>query len=357
MVLIFVVFLMSSGANIQGAPVLAYVYSDSMEPLLHVNDAFLVLPTRRFEPGDIVMFRPVVLQAPFITHRIVGIGENGYITKGDNSPWQDQKSAEPEVQPDRIVGRVVTINGQPLVIPGLGSFSAAARSLLGKHTQTLAALFLFLGVITAILGRHQPARRQKPHRRLRLGQVYRFTVILGFGVIILSIFLGSRVSTVKYLVSEYPGTLGDQIEVNKTGQLKLEARNNGLFPVRSVITGIAPFNVVQAPEYIWPLSSQTVLLEVAAQRETGIHQGYVQIYNYPVLLPGAWIAALHRVSPMLAVISTGTAMGLWLVLFFRLLRLNPGFEAWVPLKAIRDKLIRRRMHRVKAILFGRGRNR
>lgn len=354
---IFAVFLMSSGANIQSAPVLAYVYSDSMEPLLHVNDAFIVIPTRQVNKGDIVMFRPVALQASFITHRIVGIGENGYITKGDNSPYHDQENAEPEVQRDRIVGKVVSMNGQPLVIPGLGSFSAAARSALGKHTRTLAAFFLIAGIIAALFSRHQSARKLKPRRRLRLGQVYRFTVMLGIGLIILSIFLGSRVSAVKYLVSEYPGSLGNQIEVNKTGQLKLEARNNGLFPVRTVITGIAPLSVVQAPDYIGPLTSQTVLLGMAAQRETGVQQGYVQIYNYPVLLPGAWIAALHRANPMLAILSTGAAMGLWLILFFKLLCLTPGLEAWVPLKSIHDKMIRRKIHRAKTILFGRSRSR
>jgi signal peptidase len=328
-----------------------------MEPLIHVNDAFIVVPARTVQMGDIIMFRPVVLQAPFITHRIVGMGDRGYITKGDNSPYQDQESREPEVRLERIVGKVLTINGQPLIIPGLGSFSAGALALLGKNTRTLAAIFLLLGILAAFIGRHHAAHKPKPRRRIRLGQVYRFIVLSGIGVVILSIFLGSHVTAVKYLVSEYPGSLGDQVELNQPGQLKLEAKNNGLFPVRTVITGVAPLSVAQAPEYIRPLSSQTVVLDVAAHRETGVQQGYVQIYNYPALLPGAWIAALHGVSPMLAAMSTGMAMGLWLVLFFKLLRLKHGFDGWIPLKAIKDKIIHRRMYRVKAIMFGRRRSR
>ena len=352
--ILLTVLVLSNGANITGAPVLAYVYSNSMEPLIHVNDAFIVLPAQRLHVGDIIMYRPVVLQAPYITHRIIGFGDYGYITKGDNAAYKDQDSAEPQVRPDRVIGRVLTINGRPVVIPGFGRLSSAARSLLGKHTKSLAFIFLISGLATSLSGRHH-MRPPKPRSRIRLGQIYHLVVILGTGIVILSIIMGSRVTPVKYLVSEYPGTLGNQVPLNEAGVLNLEAYNNGLFPVRIFVTGIPPLTVRQAPEYLMPLSSQTALVEVSAQRETGVQQGYVQLYSYPLLLPGAWIAWLHGVSPALAMIAVASAMYLWLTLFFRLISLVHGLEGWIPLKAIKDKLLRRRMSRMAAKLFGRRR--
>lgn len=353
LILIAVIFL-SNGANITGAPVLAYVYSDSMEPLIHVNDAFLVLPAQKLDVGDIIMYRPVVLQAPYITHRIVGFGDDGYITKGDNSAYKDQESAEPQVRPERVVGRVVTVNGRPVLIPGLGRLSSIARSLLGKHAKNLALIFLISGLAISLSGRHQK-RIPKPRRRIRLGQIYRLVVILGAGIVLSSIIIGSRVTPVKYLVSEYPGNLGNQVPLNETGLLNLEAHNNGLFPVRMIVTGIPPLTIHQAPEYLMSLSSQTVLVEVTAQHETGVQQGYVQLYSYPLLLPGAWIEWLHRIRPALAMITITAAMYLWLTLLFRLIGRIHGLEEWLPLKALRDKLLQRRMSRAAAKFSGRRR--
>ena len=57
-----------------GAPALTYVYSESMEPLIQVNDGFFMLPTVKSKVGDIIVFRPTVLDAELVTHRIVGVG-------------------------------------------------------------------------------------------------------------------------------------------------------------------------------------------------------------------------------------------------------------------------------------------
>lgn len=355
--LILAIVIVSAGANTNGAPVLVYVYSNSMEPLIRVNDAFLVWPSSRLQVGDIIMYRPAVLEAPYITHRIIAIGEKGYITKGDNSPYKDQESGEPEVTQSRIVGKAVTIHGQPFTIPGLGNMAAGIQSKLGKYTRYLSIAFLLLGIVSVLIENRHPLRRPKPRLRLRLRHIYRGIVIISIFLVMVSIYMGARVSQIKYLVSEYPGSRGDQVPVNQQGSLIMEVRNNGFVPVWTILTGIPPLSVHAAPEYIMPRSGETIILNVMPQNETGIYQGYVQIYNYPILLPRKWIVYLHKLNPIIAIIAEGMSAGLWLTIFLMVLNTIHGLEGWIPLKAVSDKITDRRLKRARAKFIGRRRMR
>ncbi|MDF2538613.1 MAG: hypothetical protein K0S76_1634 [Herbinix sp.] len=352
---IFALVLVSTSANTISAPLLTYVYSDSMEPLIKVNDAFLVWPSGEYKVGDIIMFRPVVLQAPYITHRIIAIGENGFITKGDNSPYMDQESGEPEVIAERIAGKVLTFHGQPFIIPELGKFSSTIQAEMGNLTKYLSGIFLFLGIIAAVVGNRRSIRKKKPRRRRRLRDFYRYLVIISMVLVMLSIYFGARVTQVKYLVSEYPGDRGDQVEVNQPGELSMVIKNNGIIPVWTVLTGVAPLYISDAPEYIGARSEETVFLKVSPQRETGIYQGYVQIFHYPILLPRTITLKLHQWNPIYAILSLGLTFGLWLKLLFKLLSQIHGFEGWIPLKSIKDKITDRRYKHLRAKLIGRRR--
>lgn len=354
--LILAAVILYGAARAGGAPVFTYVYSESMEPLIRVNDAFLINPEPNYRVGDIIMYRPVILKAEYITHRIIGSGETGFITKGDNAPFRDQESGEPEVTADRIIGRVVTVNGLPVIIPGLGKLSSGVRSVMGKYSKYLSLLFLVLGM-AGIAAESKHLRKPKPRRRLRLRHIYRAVVLTAVLAVIGSIYLGSRVTQVKYLVSEYPGTLGNQVEVNKPGELAMQVKNNGIIPVRAVLTGISPLHVKSAPEHIDAFSEKDIVIDVLPHRETGVYQGYVQAYYYPVLLPGFLIERLHRIHPALAVLAVGMSLGLYLAVLFKLLGHIRGLEAWLPVKAIRDKVSERRFKRLKAQYLGRKRSR
>src|SRR5699024_2383481 len=103
-----------------GAPSLTYVYSASMEPLIHVNDGFLVLPKFHSKVGEIIVYRPSVLEAELVTHRIIGRGQDGFITKGDNLPYTDQENGEPEVPQENVVGKVWEWKNRPVTFSKLG---------------------------------------------------------------------------------------------------------------------------------------------------------------------------------------------------------------------------------------------
>ena len=353
--LIFAAFILIASTYSNGAPLLTYVYSNSMEPLIKVNDAFLVWPVSKPKVGDIIMYRPVVLKAPYITHRIIDVGNNGFITQGDNSPYPDQASGEPEVTTHNIVGKVVTLQGQPILFPGLGNIPSRLKVGVGGYAKYISILFLTLAVLSMLFGNIGSKKKRKPRRRIRLKKVYNSIVLLGIISIIITIFLGSRVSQIKYLVSEYPGTLGNQVELNHPGELKMELQNNGLIPIWPVITGITPLSLKTAPSYLPPRSKEAVILSVKPQRKTGMYQGYIQVYNYPAFLPRFLVLYLHNLQPTLAMIVISLTGGLWLKLFFILLNHIHGFEDWIPLKAIKDKLLKRRLKRMRAKLMGRER--
>lgn len=354
LVLLMILIGISTGTT--GAPTLTYVYSDSMVPLIQVNDGFLVWPEKEPQVGDIVMYRPMVLDAPFITHRIVEIGANGFITKGDNSPYNDQTSGEPEVTLDRIVGKVVGIQGQPLTIPGLGKLASTIQERTGDSVKYLSAGFFALAALNTFFA-SRAKRRKKPHHRLRLRDAYRITAILIVLVIVSSVYFGARVTKVPYLVSERPGTRGDMVKVNRPGELTVAVVNNGAVPTWSFTTGIPPLQVKEAPESVLPRSKSQLVLGVAPQSKTGVYQGYVQTYNYPILMPRSWVSTLHQLHPMAAILATGGAAGLYLALLIRILDRIPGLEGWVPLKAIRDKYMDRRIQRARAKILGRRRMR
>jgi len=355
-IIIFLIFgaLLFGVAGKHRTPVFSYVYSDSMEPTIKLNDVFMVLPSAEYKTGDIIMYRPRVLDAKYVTHRIVRMGNAGFITKGDNSPYADQEIGEPEVLKEQIVGKIAAINGNPLLIPGLGKLSAGIQADYGKYAKYLSYVFFIAGIIS-IIAELNTKRRKKPRHRLRLGEIYNAVSIIAAIIIIVTIVIGSKVTQVKYLASEYPGTLGNHIEVGKPGKLIMKVENRGIIPVWSVTKGFTPLEISEAPKYLKPLSDDTVILDVSPQYHTGYYYGYVQVYNYPAILPRFIVVNLHELSPVLAITVTGISFMLWCKLLFLLIGRIPGFAKWIPLKAIKDKILEKRMRRLQVKYLGKRR--
>lgn len=65
----------------------AVVLSGSMEPVLSVGDVVIYKSRDEYEIGDVVIFHQ---DDYFVTHRIVGETENGFITQGDANNTADK---------------------------------------------------------------------------------------------------------------------------------------------------------------------------------------------------------------------------------------------------------------------------
>lgn len=106
----------------------AVVISDSMKPVFQRGD--LVLTQSVFkdpQKGDIVTFSAEnVLNT--VTHRVINVQGNKVTTKGDNNPLPDDYGTTK----DDVLAKAIMVNGNPIVIKGVGSYFILDFSKEGK---------------------------------------------------------------------------------------------------------------------------------------------------------------------------------------------------------------------------------
>ena len=100
------------------------VSGNSMEPVITANDIVVIIPA----VGDIITYRPHFQsdEGASITHRVVGVVEEGYITKGDANELPDGI-----VAPGDVIGIMV------FKIPFIGALVHFARTPVGFLTVVL----------------------------------------------------------------------------------------------------------------------------------------------------------------------------------------------------------------------------
>ena len=79
----------------------AIVLTGSMEPTIPVGSLIIVHAQSEYNEKDIVMFESDQFSSS-VTHRIVEVTENGYITQGDANNTRDS-----EVPKDAVIGKVI----------------------------------------------------------------------------------------------------------------------------------------------------------------------------------------------------------------------------------------------------------
>jgi signal peptidase I len=328
------------GAWSGGAMGLAYVTSNSMEPTLRLGDGFLVWPVRAVPVGEIIVFRPVVLQADRVVHRIVGRSADGYVTRGDNSAGTDQAAGEPPVTPDRIIGRVVSAGGNPIRIPHLGGLSSLARSLLRERLSLLAGSTLALSLLLFLWDYLRPGRHRPLRTRWRVRHLYTAGAGVAMLVILTALLMGSGVRSVEYLVSQNPSPDLNHVKQGEGGLVRLPVSNPGMVPVWHFSRALPPGQVVRAPERLAPGADESLTIRLGPQERLGWHRAYVQVYHYPPLLPRRAVAALHQLNPYVAI-----ASGL-LVLLVLFGALSTLLDLGVPLAGQRESVLAWRVGRL-----------
>lgn len=94
------------------------VLSGSMEDTLSVGDAVIIKEDESYLVNDIISFKE---GSEIITHRIVGITNSGFMTKGDANNTEDREI----VKEENIIGKEV------LIIPWIGYIKIALMSPTG----------------------------------------------------------------------------------------------------------------------------------------------------------------------------------------------------------------------------------
>jgi signal peptidase len=99
------------------------VYTGSMEPAIPVGSIVVIKPANpdTLKVGDIICFKTEAESPITVTHRIIGITSQGFITKGDANEDPDQWI----IKKENIIGKVIA------VIPLLGYIGYFVRTPIG----------------------------------------------------------------------------------------------------------------------------------------------------------------------------------------------------------------------------------
>ena len=327
-----------------GQPVLlSFVETGSMEPTLEPGDGFVAIPSPiagDIEEGDVIVFEAQNLHGGGLTtHRVVDETEAGYITRGDANPFTDQDGQEPPVTEGQIVAKAWQVNGEVVVIPGLGmavetvqggiesvqrtlATTFGTRAFLG--TQGLALLIASSGLAVLLFGflfDDERRERVRSRTRKRPGIYNPRSLVIAMALFVALISGGTMVAmsdTHEYGMvsasfdSESPTT----VPVNETSNVTYPALNGGQLPVYAFYAP-ASSNVDVEPTTMrmdrGEQQNATVILQ--APPETGYYPQYVTEHRYFAVLPLSVISALYSVHPWLPTVATSLTMGLPFLVF------------------------------------------
>ncbi|ELZ95807.1 peptidase S26B, signal peptidase [Haloferax mucosum ATCC BAA-1512] len=321
-----------------------YVYSDSMEPTLTVDDGFILVSATDVVVGDIITYR-TPQSGTLVTHRVVAVESDGYVTRGDANPSTDQAVGQPLVTDADIVGVVFEPRGRPLVIPGLGFAAGFVQSYLLVLLGGLAAVALSWEVLT---------RRDRPRRDvLRSGQVVWPVMLTTFVVAAVFVATGAVTYDVSSVVTEtgvgnslpvasdVVSDLSVSVVQSPIATLIVESEGGRVVGVEDATvpaSALNPFVVETSRQTVRvPVIGATVPVvtgqtyEVPFAVRTPDAPGTVAVslavYPYPATLPESMLVTLHRVHPVVAaVVSVGAGLAPFAVAYWLL------FDSSLPLR-------------------------
>lgn len=337
-VLLVVLLVALVAGSVLGQPVLlSFVETGSMEPTLEPGDGFVAVPAPvagDVETGDVVVFEAQHLHGGGLTtHRVVGETEAGYVTKGDANPFTDQDGQEPPVTEGQIVAKAWQVNGEVVVIPGLGTVVETIRGGVESAQRALSVTFgtrAFLGttglvLLSAILGImvllyglvFEDERREwsRSWSRRRDGVYDPRRLLLAFALFVTLVSGGTMVSmseTHEYgmVSASFDSSSPTTVPVGERSNLTHPALNGGLLPVYARYEP-ASNNLAAEPE--WSRLSggeqRNVTVTLQAPPETGYYPQYLRECRYFAVLPLPVITALFAVHPWLPTLVTSVMMG------------------------------------------------
>jgi signal peptidase len=341
--LILIALAMPAGAPVQ----ISYVTSDSMSPTIDTDDGYVVVPAGTVEAGDIITFYSEE-RATYVTHRATRVTADGIVTKGDGNPTPDQASGYPLVQPSDVSGKLLTVGGDPVVIPFLGVALQTATNYWYLVVGMLAAYALTAGLRTE--------RRRTRKHVLRSREIILPVMVVVIVAGVLFVSFGAVQQTEAYTVTEgstaAPMTL--PAGQSTTESIDLKTVNS---PVAHVVVETEGMEIVNTsveppgevgdkrttegaagwlPWQPFEPAVRTITVRIPAQETVGPHATAVRIHPYPAVLPGPVITRLHGIHPLVAAVTTVLTSILPLYLIYRVL-----IDSAAPLRRGRSRLSRR----------------
>ncbi|WP_225317663.1 MULTISPECIES: signal peptidase I [Haloferax] len=314
-----------------GQPILlGYVETGSMAPTIESGDGFVAVPavlTNSPEAGDVVVFRAEELHGGGLTtHRVVRHTPEGYITRGDANPFTDQDNVEPPVRESQIVAEALLLNGEVVVVPGLGTGVQALQGAVGAVFGVFAgipgleslvrgefspALLVGIGgllivssLLVDVLGtKRQPATRSRRRPNyLSVGVVLLVLVVLVSAPATISMVLGSGTTAVDIVSSQSPTENPLVVGPGESATVDYTVTNEGLIPMMTVVEPAHPdLTFGQNVFVVASREDATTTLTIRAPKETGAYTREFTEHRYVPLLPQSLILGLHDIHPWVAI--------------------------------------------------------
>jgi len=346
-VLLLLVAALLAGQALGQPVLLSYAETGSMEPTIDAGDGFVAIPaelTGSVDEGDVIVFEAEEVHGGDITtHRVVGVTDEGYITRGDANPFTDQDDGEPPVTDGQVLATAWQVNGEVVVLPNLGTGVSTMQAYITSVQQRIAAAlgmpalariqwvaFLFLLVsagafLSGLLGEGR-RRRNRDRTQSRKG-VYNVGLVIGvLTLLIVATAAGTMLAaggTQEYGVvsAEFDSDREDVIPKGETATWTVTTRNSGVLPSYAVIEPASSgVEVGSERQYLPPRSDAEATVDITAPPETGYYIRSVAEYRYLAVLPPSVIYGLHSIHPWLAIGTIsgviGAAFALPLVLLF-----------------------------------------
>jgi signal peptidase len=321
--------------QVLGQPVLlSYVETGSMEPTLEPGDGFVAVPTADddVEEGDVVVFHAKEVDGGGLTtHRVVDETEEGYVTKGDANPVTDQDGDEPPVKDEQVVATALRVNGEVVVVPGVGTVVEAVqgaltavqrrlavlfgtRSVLG--IQGLAYLFFVASLLVYAVSEYRDGERADRERtRTRETGTDSRLVVGAFAALIVLAATAAMVVPAgpqEYGVvsAEFDSDNPQVVPTGESGERRYVVANGGAVPVVTVLEpGSDAVDVRPRTTTVDGGERVNATVTVDAPPETGFYRRYVVEHRYLAVLPTGVLLALHGVHPWLPVLAVDALLG------------------------------------------------
>ncbi|KAB1187475.1 MULTISPECIES: signal peptidase I [Haloferax] len=314
-----------------GQPILlGYVETGSMEPTMEPGDGFVAIPsvlTDAPEAGDVVVFQAEELHGGGLTtHRVVRHTSEGYVTRGDANPFTDQDNVEPPVRESQIVAEALQLNGEVVVIPGLGTGVQALHGAVGAVAGVFAGLpglssllrgefspmllvgigggLIVLSLVVDVFGSSRPAgtRSRRRPNYLSIGVILLILVVLISAPATVSMVLGSGTTTVDIVSSQSPSENPLVVSPGESATVEYRLINKGYVPMMTVVeAGHPDVTFGQTVFVVSGQESATTTLTIRAPQQTGAYTREITEQRYLPILPQSLILTLHAIHPWVAI--------------------------------------------------------
>lgn len=280
----------------------SYVTTESMEPTIDTGDVYVLIHASNPTSGDIVTFESESYGGA-VTHRIVEKTDRGYITQGDGNQITDQEGPLDPVTKDEIIGKVATLHGTPLIIPG----AAPLLKFISNHNFLLLVLLLSTAILDSVLLTDRPTPT-KTRSILTYGDIIDVIASVAFLSIVILLWTGSATAPITVMATENPSQVkGTPVQPGEPATISITQESKDIpgFYRTATAEGKATVESVSTPPGV-----TNARIRVGPYSEGDSAEIQVRFVGYPLTLPPTVIDTLHSWHPLLA--ATGTTAALLL---------------------------------------------